>query len=134
VPIKRRVSLPVLSLSDQRLQRRLRAKGGVFAFAPTTNSTMSRRADPTNRVMMDCIIYLSPPSIKQTFDLHHVVYLIHNYLNHIFLTPIIYTDLESIRPRLEKKRSTSTRKDITVKANLEMNQDLNILDKVFSLT
>jgi hypothetical protein len=35
VPIKRRVSLPVLSLSDQRLQRRLRAKGGVFAFAPT---------------------------------------------------------------------------------------------------
>jgi hypothetical protein len=35
VPIKRRVSLPVLSLSDQRLQRRLQAKGGVFAFAPT---------------------------------------------------------------------------------------------------
>jgi hypothetical protein len=26
--------------------------------------------------MMDCIIYLSPPNIKQTFDLHHVVYLI----------------------------------------------------------
>jgi hypothetical protein len=35
VPIKRRVYLPVLSLSDQRLQRRLRAKGGVFAFALT---------------------------------------------------------------------------------------------------
>jgi hypothetical protein len=33
--IKRRVSLPVLSSSDQRLQRRPRAKGGVFAFAPT---------------------------------------------------------------------------------------------------
>ena len=33
--IERRVSLPVLSLSDQRLQRRPRAKGGVFAFAPT---------------------------------------------------------------------------------------------------
>jgi hypothetical protein len=45
---------------------------------------------------------------------------------------MIYTDLESIRPRPEKKRSTLTRKDITVKANLEMNQDLNILDKVFS--
>jgi hypothetical protein len=29
------VFLPVLSLSEQRLQRRLRAKGGVFAFAPT---------------------------------------------------------------------------------------------------
>jgi hypothetical protein len=38
VPIKRRVSLPVLPLSDQRLQRRLRAKGGVFAFAPTNGS------------------------------------------------------------------------------------------------
>jgi hypothetical protein len=35
VPIKRRVSLSVLSLSDQRLQRRLRAKDDVFAFAPT---------------------------------------------------------------------------------------------------
>jgi hypothetical protein len=33
--VLRRVSLPVLSLSDQRLQRRPRAKGGVFAFAPT---------------------------------------------------------------------------------------------------
>jgi hypothetical protein len=39
-----------------------------------------------------------------------------------------------MRPRLEKKRSTSTRKDITVKANLEMNQDLNISDEVFSLS
>jgi hypothetical protein len=29
------VSLSVLSPSDQRLQRRLRAKGGAFAFAPT---------------------------------------------------------------------------------------------------
>jgi hypothetical protein len=33
--IKRRVSLPVLSPSDRRLQRGHRAKGGVFAFAPT---------------------------------------------------------------------------------------------------
>jgi hypothetical protein len=33
--IKRRVSLPVMPPSDQRLQRRPRAKGGVFAFAPT---------------------------------------------------------------------------------------------------
>jgi hypothetical protein len=46
---------------------------------------------------------------------------------------MIYSDLESMRPRPEKKRSTSTRKDITVKSNLEMNQDLNISDKVFSL-
>jgi hypothetical protein len=35
---KRRVSLPVLSPSDQRLQRRPRAKGGVFAFAPTSTT------------------------------------------------------------------------------------------------
>jgi hypothetical protein len=47
---------------------------------------------------------------------------------------MIDTDLESMRPRSEKKRSTSTRKDITVKANLEMNQDLNISDEVFSLS
>jgi hypothetical protein len=46
---------------------------------------------------------------------------------------MIYTNLELMRPRLEKKRSALTRKDITVKANLEMNQDLNVLDKVFSL-
>jgi hypothetical protein len=94
---------------------------------------MSRRTNPTNRVMMDCIIYLSPPNIKQDFDLYHVVYLTHIYLNHISPTPIIYTNIESIRPRLERKRSTSTRKDIKVKANLEMKQDLNILDEVFSL-
>jgi hypothetical protein len=82
---------------------------------------------------MNCIICLSPPNIKQTFDLHHVVHLIHNYLNHISPTPRIYTNLESMRPRPEKKRSTSIRKDITVKANLKMNQDLNISDEVFSL-
>jgi hypothetical protein len=33
---ERRVSLPVLSPSDQRLRRRLRAEGGGFAFAPTS--------------------------------------------------------------------------------------------------
>jgi hypothetical protein len=46
---------------------------------------------------------------------------------------MIYTNIEPMIPRPEKKRSTLTRKDITVKANLEMNQDLNILDEVFSL-
>jgi hypothetical protein len=46
---------------------------------------------------------------------------------------MIYTNLESMRPRPKEKRSTSTRKGITVKVNLEMNEDLNILDKVFSL-
>jgi hypothetical protein len=40
--IKRRVSLPVLSPSDQRLQRRPRAKGGVFAFAPTTDNFLDK--------------------------------------------------------------------------------------------
>jgi hypothetical protein len=82
--------------------------------------------------MMNCIICLPSPDIKQDFDLHHVVYLIHNYLNHIPPTPMIYTNRESMKPRPEKKRSMLTRKDITVKANLETNQDLNILDKVFS--
>jgi hypothetical protein len=35
---KRRVPLPVLFLLAQLLQRRLRAKGGAFAFAPTHGS------------------------------------------------------------------------------------------------
>jgi hypothetical protein len=52
--IKRRVSLPALSPSDQRLQRRPRAKGGVFAFAPTfalrgTSSTNSLGAEDVAR-------------------------------------------------------------------------------------
>jgi hypothetical protein len=46
---------------------------------------------------------------------------------------MIYTNLESMRPRPEKEKSTSTRKDITAKANLEMNQDINLSDEVFSL-
>jgi hypothetical protein len=44
---------------------------------------------------------------------------------------MIYTNLESMRPRPKKKRSTSTRKDITVKANLEKNQDLHISESLF---
>jgi hypothetical protein len=47
---------------------------------------------------------------------------------------MIYTNLESMRLRPKKKRSTSTRMNIIVKANLEMNQDLNISNEVFSLT
>ena len=81
---------------------------------------MGIRSNLANRVMMDCIICLSPPNIKQVFDLHHVVYLIPIYLNH-FPTPMIYTHLESMRPRPEEKRSTSIREDITVKVNPEMN-------------
>jgi hypothetical protein len=42
--IERRVSLPVLSPSDQRLQRRPRAKGGVFAFAPTVGMNEKSRS------------------------------------------------------------------------------------------
>jgi hypothetical protein len=57
--IERRVSLPILSLSDQRLQRRSRAKGGVFAFAPTfalrgTSSTKSPGAEDVARWRRRC--------------------------------------------------------------------------------
>jgi hypothetical protein len=45
--------------------------------------------------MMDCIIYLSPPNIKQTLDLHHVVYLTHIYL--IMIDSIIPLDIHLIR-------------------------------------
>jgi hypothetical protein len=56
--IRRRVSLLVLSPSDQRLQRRPRAKGGVFAFAPTPT--------PHRLVSIDCVVIesvlLRPPN------------------------------------------------------------------------
>jgi hypothetical protein len=42
---------------------------------------------------------------------------------------MIYTNVGSMIPRPEKKRLTSTREDITVKVN----QDLNISEEVFSL-
>jgi hypothetical protein len=44
---------------------------------------------------MNGIIYLSPPNIKQTFDLHHVVYLTHIYL--IMIDSIIPLDTQLIR-------------------------------------
>jgi hypothetical protein len=72
---------------------------------------VSIRANPTNSVTMDCIICLSPPNVKPTFNLPHVVYHTYIYLNQIPPTLIIYTDLESMRPRPEKKRSTSSRKE-----------------------
>jgi hypothetical protein len=56
----RRVSLPVvLSPLDQRLRRRSRAKGGVFAFAPTfalrgTSSTKSSGAEDVARWRRRC--------------------------------------------------------------------------------
>jgi hypothetical protein len=56
----RRVSLPVvLSPLDQRLRRRPRAKGGVFAFAPTfalrgTSSTKSSGAEDVARWRRRC--------------------------------------------------------------------------------
>jgi hypothetical protein len=46
--MERRVSLPVvLSLLDQRPRRRPRAKGGVFAFAPTSTLRPTRRRTKT---------------------------------------------------------------------------------------
>jgi hypothetical protein len=55
----RRVSLPVLSLLAQLLQRRLRAKGGAIAFAPTfalrgTSSTKSPGAEDVARWRRRC--------------------------------------------------------------------------------
>jgi hypothetical protein len=56
----RRVSLPVvLSPLDQRLRRRPRAKGGIFAFAPTfalrgTSSTKSSGAEDVARWRRRC--------------------------------------------------------------------------------
>jgi hypothetical protein len=49
--IEQRVSLPVLSLSDQRLQRRPRAKGGIFAFAPTVATSHLLPSDPSSEIL-----------------------------------------------------------------------------------
>jgi hypothetical protein len=55
----RRVSLPALSVLAQLLQRRLRVKGGAFAFAPTfalrgTSSTKSPGAEDVARWRRRC--------------------------------------------------------------------------------
>ena len=43
VPVKRRVSLLVLSVTSG-YQRRLQARGGAFAFAPTANIACESKA------------------------------------------------------------------------------------------
>jgi hypothetical protein len=89
-----------------------------------TNSTMSRRANPTNRVTMNCIICLSPPNIKHTFDLHHVVYLIHIYLNHIPQPQwYILTSNKWDQDRRRKRSTSSNQWRIRFKPDLQRNQD-----------
>jgi cytoskeletal protein RodZ len=58
----RRVSLPVLSLLAQLLQRRLRAKGGAFAFAPTSRRTSGPSSVPGSRARMS----RSTPRMRRT--------------------------------------------------------------------
>jgi hypothetical protein len=54
--MERRVSLPVLSLSDQRLSAKASTKGGVFAFAPT----MSSRQDGGLHIRLELHVYPIP--------------------------------------------------------------------------
>jgi hypothetical protein len=68
--------------------------------------------------MMNCIICLSPPNIKQDFDQHHVVYLTYIYLNHIPPTSMIYTDPDSMRPRPEKDKDQPHQERREVKLDL----------------
>jgi hypothetical protein len=88
-----------------------------------TNSTVSKRADPTNRIMMNCIICLSPPTIKQDFDLHHVVYLTHIYLNHIPPTLMIYTNPEAMKPRPKKEKINLVKEDEEVGEEINKPQE-----------
>jgi hypothetical protein len=81
---------------------------------------MSRRSNLTNRVMMKCIICLSPPNIKQDFDLHHVGYLTHIYLNHTPPTPMVYTNPETMRPRPEKEKINLVKEGEEVELDLQM--------------
>jgi hypothetical protein len=75
----RRVSLPVvLSPLDQRLQRRPRAKGGVFAFAPTfgINGKLAPRYIGPYEIIEACgpVAYKLklPPKISAIHNVFHV--------------------------------------------------------------
>jgi hypothetical protein len=60
--------------------------------------------------MMDCIIYLSPPNVKQTFNLHHVDYLIltNSILpSYIHLIRLVIPILIYIKQRLSPAKESS---------------------------
>jgi hypothetical protein len=59
------------------------------------------RSDPTHRILMDCMIYLSPPNKLWPTSCS----LSHPYLSSpCSPTPIKCTNLELMRPRLEKEK------------------------------
>jgi hypothetical protein len=100
---------------------------------------MGIRANPTHKVMMNCIICLSPPNIKQTFDLHHVVYLIHIYLNHIpqlwwyTLTPTQWDqDQKRTRSTSSRKERSQTRSSKALPPNKEFFLTVNFLTPRYS--
>jgi hypothetical protein len=73
---------------------------------------MSIRANPTHIVMMNGIINLSPPNIKQDFDLHHVVYPTHIYLILIKFYPTFgYSPYTTSYPNLDIKQRLSPAKE-----------------------
>jgi hypothetical protein len=73
--VLRRVSLPALSLSNQRLQRRPRAKGGVFAFAPTRTS--GSRTPPPRCFNLCFISFLLLVTSGPTHVIAHAFALLH---------------------------------------------------------
>jgi hypothetical protein len=76
---------------------------------------MGIRANPTNRVMMNCIIYLSSPNIKQDFDLHHAVYLTHIYLSLTDSIILLYIHLiRLVIPILTQNNRLSPAKESSV--------------------
>jgi hypothetical protein len=70
---------------------------------------MSRRANPTNSVMMNCITCLFPPNINQTFNLHHVDYLILTK----FYPTFGYSPYTTGYPKLGIKQRLSPAKEAT---------------------
>jgi hypothetical protein len=68
-------------LSDQRLQRRLRAKGGVFAFAPTATTTTACRH-------LILIAYFSYQDIKTSEFLFYFLFV---YIAFIYTIIILRT-------------------------------------------
>jgi hypothetical protein len=76
---------------------------------------MSIRANPTHRNMVNGIVYPSPPNIKQTFNLHHVDYLIYKFYPTFGYSPYTtsYPNLD-IKQRLVPAKESSDHNQLLV--------------------
>jgi hypothetical protein len=75
------VSPPVLSLSDQRPQRRPRAKDGVFAFAPTGSFSRMTTKVLHSQIGRNVLTYVDDIIVKSTKQENHIADLQETFAN-----------------------------------------------------